>query len=106
LEKIPRVSEQHRTTGLPLSQKGLTSETPRRILKRLHVLNFNDKHITRLGSLNLKGSSEVVDLGQVYVADVVCRIIVLDLAASPVDTLDLYCLAVLDRSRERNCWYD
>jgi hypothetical protein len=90
------------STILPLMIT-LTSESPRRVLKRLHVLNFDNKHITRLGSLDLERSSEVVDLSQVYVADVVCRIIVLDLAASPVDTLDLYCLTVLDRSCEGDC---
>lgn len=66
-------------------------------------MDVNDQHIARLGSLDLERSSEVVDFGQIDVADVVCRIIVLDLTASPVYTFDLYCLAVLDRSRERNC---
>lgn len=46
--------------------------------------------------LDLKGSAEVVDLGQVDVLDVVCIIGVLDLAASPVDAFDLDYLAVSD----------
>ena len=73
------------------------------VLQRLHILNINNEHIARLGSLNLEGPGEVVDLGQIDVANVVCRIIVLDLAARPVDTLNLYSLSVLDRSSERDC---
>lgn len=88
---------------LPLPSKQLTSEPPRVILQRLHVLNINNEHVARLGSLNLKRPSEIVDLGQVDVANIVCRIVVLDLAARPVNTFNLYCLSVLDRSSERDC---
>jgi hypothetical protein len=49
-----------------------TSETPGRVLKRLHVLDVHNKDITRLGGLNLEGSGQVMDLGEVDVADVVC----------------------------------
>ena len=49
-----------------------TCESPRVILERLHVLDVNNKHIARLSSLNLKRSGEVVDFGQVNVADIVC----------------------------------
>ena len=69
----------------------------------MHILNVYNKDITRLGSLDLERPGEIVDLGQIDVANVVCRIIVLDLAARPVDTLNLYCLSVLDRSSERDC---
>ena len=69
----------------------------------MHILNVYNKDITRLGSLDLERPGEIVDLGQIDVANVVCRIIVLDLAARPVDTLNLYCLSILDRPRERNC---
>ena len=81
----------------------LTSETPWVVFKRLNVLNINNKHITRLSSLDLKRSCQIVDLGQVHVSDVVCRVIVLDLTSSPVDALDLHCLAILDGSGEWNC---
>ena len=67
----------------------------------MHILNVYNKDITRLGSLDLEGPGKIVDLGQIDVANVVCRIIVLDLAARPVDTLNLYSLSVLDRPGER-----
>lgn len=73
-----------------------TSETPGRVLKRLHVLDVHNKDIARLGGLDLKGSGQVVDLGQVDIADVVCRVVVLNLTTGPVDTLDLDRLTVLD----------
>lgn len=73
------------------------------VLQRLHILNINNKHVARLGGLNLEGPGKIVNLGQVDIANVVCRIIVLDLAACPVDTLNLYRLSVLDRSSERDC---
>jgi hypothetical protein len=49
-----------------------TSETPRRVLKRLHILDIHDQDITGLGGLDLEGSGQVMNLGQVDVADVVC----------------------------------
>jgi hypothetical protein len=73
------------------------------VLQRLHILNINNEHVARLGSFDLEGSGEVVDLGQIDVANIVCRIIVLDLATRPVDTLNLNSLSVLDRPSERNC---
>lgn len=81
----------------------LTGKAPGGVLQRLYVLNVNDQHITRLCSLDLERSGEVVDLGQIDVADIVCRIIVLDLTSSPVYTFDLDCLAILDRSCKGNC---
>lgn len=69
----------------------------------MNVLNVNDKHVSRLGSLDLEGPGKIVDLGQVDVANIVCRIVVLDLAARPIDTLNLYSLSVLDCPGERNC---
>lgn len=72
------------------------------ILQRLHILNIDNKHIARLGSLDLEGPGKIVDFGQVDVANIVCRIIVLDLAARPIDTLNLYRLSVLDGSSERD----
>jgi hypothetical protein len=99
---MPRLCEQDGSTfSLPSEQ--LTSETPRVVLQRLHILNINNEHVARLGSFDLEGSGEVVDFGQIDVANIVCRIIVLDLAARPVDTLNLYSLSVLDRPSERNC---
>jgi hypothetical protein len=46
-----------------------------------------------------------MNLGQIDIADVVGRVVVLDLAAGPVDTLDLDRLAVFDGTRGRNFLY-
>ena len=73
------------------------------VLQRLHILNINNEHVARLGSFNLEWPGEVVDLGQIDVANIVCRIVVLDLATCPVDTLNLYSLSILDRSSKRDC---
>jgi hypothetical protein len=82
-----------------------TGETPGMVLKRLHVLDVHDQDITWLGGFDLEGSGQVMNLGQIDVADVVGRVIVFDLAAGPVDTLDLDCLAVFDGARGGNFLY-
>jgi hypothetical protein len=61
--------------GYPLTSILLredTSETPGRVFKRLHILDIHDQDITRLGGLDLEGSGQVMNLGEVDVADVVC----------------------------------
>jgi hypothetical protein len=62
----------------------------------LNVLNLYNQYITRFGIFNLKGSTEVVDFGQIDVLDVVCVVGVFDLAACPVDAFDFYDFAVGD----------
>jgi hypothetical protein len=62
---------------------------PRLLLQRLHILNLHHEHVPRLRALNVKGSREVVDLGEVHVAHVVCAVVVADLAAGPVNAFDL-----------------
>jgi hypothetical protein len=77
-----------------------TRETPGLVLHWLHVLDLHEKDITRLCTLDLKRTGEVVDLGQVYITDVVCGVVVPDLAACPVDTFDLDHLSVFDGAGE------
>jgi hypothetical protein len=72
-------------------------ETPRLFLKWLDVLDLYHKHIARLGCLDVERTCEIVYPGEIYVSDIVCGIIVLDLAASPVYTFDLHDFPVLDR---------
>ncbi len=76
---------------------------PRLLLERLDVLDLDHKHVTRLGCLDLKGTGQVVDLCQVNVFHVIGAVVVLDLPARPVDTLDLDDLAVLDGAVEGHC---
>lgn len=69
---------------------------PRRILKRLHILDIHHEHIAGLRGLDVEGSAEIVDAGEVYVADIVGRVVVFDLSTGPVDALDLDGFVVLD----------
>lgn len=59
-----------------------------------------ERLLTRFCSLNLEGTSEIVDLGQVDIEDVISCVIISDLAASPVKTFDFDDLAVLDGATE------
>lgn len=88
------------TAVLPVKD---TSETPWLVLQWLNVLNLNEKNVTRLGGLDLEWTSEVVDLGQVDVFHVVGTVIVANLSAGPVYTLDLDDFVVLDCASSRNC---
>lgn len=72
-------------------------ESPGLIGQRLHVLDVDHKHIARFRGFNLKRTTQVVDFGEVDILDVVGGIVILDLAAGPIHTLDLHRLAVLDR---------
>lgn len=63
-------------------------EPPWLVLKRLDIHNLDQQQIARRGALNLKGPGEVVDLCEVHVFDVVGRVIVLDLSASPGEVSD------------------
>lgn len=71
-------------------------KAPWLFLQRLHVLDVNYKHVSRLCRLNVKGPGQVVDFGQVDIANIVGGVIVFDLATSPVDAFNLDGFAVLD----------
>lgn len=58
-------------------------EAPWLVLEGLDVHDLDEQDVAGLGALDLEGTAEVVDLGQVDVEDVVCRVIVADLAAGP-----------------------
>ena len=77
-------------------------ETPWLILHRLDVLNLDKQNITRLSGFDLKWTSKVVDFGQVDVTHIICAVIVADLSSSPVYTLNLDHLSVLDRAVSRD----
>jgi hypothetical protein len=77
-------------------------EAPWLVLQRLHVLDLNDKNVAGLCALNLEGPGEVVDLGQIHIADIVCGVIVSNLAACPVDTFDFYYFSFFDGAGEGN----
>ena len=66
-------------------------------------LDLDNQHIARLGRLDLKGTGQVVDPREINISDVVCAVVVADLPAGPVDTLDLDDLVVLDGAAEGDC---
>jgi hypothetical protein len=75
-------------------------ETPWMLLEWLDVLDLNEENIARLGRLDLEWAGQIVDLGQVDILHIVGAIIVLDLAACPIETFNFDHFVVLDRSAE------
>jgi hypothetical protein len=67
------------------------------------VLDLYQENVARLCGLDLERTSQVVDLGEIDVSNIVGTVIVSDLAASPVDAFYLHRLAVLDGSGEWHC---
>lgn len=78
------------------------SESPRLILHGLYILNFYQKNITRLRGFNLKRSRQVVDFCEVNIFDIFSAIVVLDLTAGPINTLNLDDLIILDGASKWN----
>ena len=72
------------------------------LLEWLDVLNLNEEHIAWLGRLYLKWAGQIMDPSQVDILHIVGAVIVLDLAACPIETFDFDHLVVLDRSAEGN----
>lgn len=96
--------------GIDLVQESTTvllgeypREAPRLMLEWLYILYFDQQQITLLGSLNLEGSGEVVDLREIDVSHVIRRVIVANLATGPVHALDFDRLVVLDGAIVRDC---
>lgn len=69
---------------------------PRSLFQRLHVLDVHHQHVSGLRGFDVKGAAEVVDAGEVYIADIVCRVVVFDLTAGPVDAFDFDGFVVFD----------
>ncbi len=80
-----------------------TSEAPGRVIKRLHIGNVDNKKIARLSALDIKGPGQVVDFGQVDIANVVGTVVVANLPASPVNTFNLDRLAGLNAADSGDC---
>ena len=57
-----------------------TSEAPRFIRQWLNILNIDKQNVAGLSRLNFERASQVMNPCEIYVANVVCRIVVLDLA--------------------------
>jgi hypothetical protein len=79
-----------------------TTESPGLFLKWLDVLNFDQQDIAGLGGLNVKWTGEVMDLSEIYIFDIVGRVIISDLPSCPIETLNLDGFVVGDCSDGRN----
>ena len=77
-----------------------TCEAPWLMLEWLDILDLYQKHITGLSTFNLEWSGEVVDSCEVNILHIICRVIVANLATSPVHTLDFNDLSILDGAIE------
>lgn len=78
-------------------------EAPGRVLKGLHVGDVDHEQVAGFSALDVKGTSQVVNLGQVDVAHVVGAVVVADLAARPVEAFNLDRLAGLDGGDGGDC---
>lgn len=70
------------------------------VLEWLNILDLDEQDIAGLSSLDLEWAGKIVDLRQVDILHIVRAIVVLDLAACPVEALDLDHFVILDRSVE------
>ena len=52
----------------------------------LHILNIDEQNISWLSSFDLEGTTEVVNTGEVYISNVICGVVVLDLAFARCQT--------------------
>lgn len=77
-------------------------ESPRRVFKRLDVGNVYNQEVAWLGAFDLEWACQVVNLGQIHGAYIFSTVVIPDLAAGPVDTLDFDSLSRLDAANCRN----
>lgn len=64
----------------PILLREYPRKPPRLLLQWLNILYLNDEDVPRFRGLDVKGPGEVVDACEVDVADVVCGVVVADLA--------------------------
>lgn len=79
------------------------SKPPGAVLERLHIHYFDEQEVAGLSALDLERARQVVDPGQVDVADIVGTVVISYLSASPIEAFDLDCLAILNLVREGDC---
>ena len=78
-------------------------ETPWLTLEGLHVLDLDEKYVTGFRGFDFERPGEIMNPGKIDIFYIVCTIIVSNLAARPVDTLNLHNFIILDRATGRNC---
>ena len=65
-------------------------------MQGLDILNLHQQDIAGLGAFDIERTGEVMDASEVNVTDIVGRVVVLDLSASPIDAFNFDRLSVFD----------
>lgn len=78
-------------------------KAPGLLLEWLHVLDLHHKDVSRFGAFHLKGTRQVVYLGEVDVLHIVRAVIVANLSSRPIYALYLKNFSIFDFSRKGNC---
>src|SRR5262245_23545980 len=81
-----RIVVNEEATAVFLSE--YTGESPRRVRQISDVEQINDQKVTRFSTFNGEGTAQIMHLGQVNIADIVCAVVVCNLPACPIETLD------------------
>ena len=99
LPRFRKVLVQKTTTVLESEDSG---EPPLGVLKPADIVDIDHKKVTWLGALHAERSTQIVHLRQIDIPDIVGRLVVMDLATSPVVALDAELVAGLERFDDRN----
>jgi hypothetical protein len=77
-------------------------ESPRRVRKITDVEQVDDQQVAGLGTFDTERAAQVMYLGQIDVANVVCAVVVEDLPPGPVEALDAKFSTRLEHFHHRN----
>lgn len=78
-------------------------EAPWLVLQRLHILDLHDEYVSRLSSLDIERTGQVVNSGEIDISHVIGRVIIANLSSRPVHAFDLDSLAILDVANGGDC---
>lgn len=73
------------------------------MLQRLHILDLHHEYVSRLSSLDIERTGQVVNSGEIDISHVIGRVIIANLSSRPVHAFDLDSLAILDVSNRGDC---
>lgn len=73
-------------------------------MEGLYILDLDNKHITGLRCFDFEWTGQVMNPCKIGVLHIIGAVVILDLAASPVNALNFDNLSILDRTTEWDCW--
>lgn len=77
-------------------------KAPRLLLERLHILDLHHKDVSRFGAFHLKGTRQIVNLGEVNVLHIVRAVIVANLPPCPIHALHFEDFPIFNFGRKGN----